>query len=80
MVIILQNVVVFVNGGEEGNVYYEQYNTVCSGVVKTGDYVYVATESGKQSIAQINSIWETKELVKYMTFKIEFIIFLLPFL
>lgn len=55
------NVVVFVNGAEEGNVYYEQYNTVCSGVVKTGDFVYVATEGGKQSVAQIQSIWETKE-------------------
>lgn len=48
------------NNVEEGKIFYEQYNTICSGVVKTGDYVYVATESGKQSIAQINSIWETK--------------------
>lgn len=55
------NVVTFMNGGEEGCVYYEQYNTVCSGVVKTGDFVYVATEGGKQSIAQIQTIWETKE-------------------
>ena len=55
------NVVIFVNGGDEGNTYYEQYTTVCSGVVKTGDYVYVATESGKQAIAQISSIWETKD-------------------
>ncbi len=55
------NLVLSVQGGEEGNVYYEQYNTICSGVVKTGDYVYVATESGKQAIAQINSIWETKD-------------------
>lgn len=46
---------------DEGNVYYEQYNTICAGAVKSGDYVYVATESGKQSIAQINLIWETKE-------------------
>uniref|UniRef100_A0A1Q3F0S5 Putative chromatin remodeling complex rsc subunit rsc1/polybromo n=1 Tax=Culex tarsalis TaxID=7177 RepID=A0A1Q3F0S5_CULTA len=55
------NVVVNVTGAEEGNVYYEQYNTVCSGVVKTGDFVYVATEGGKQSVAQIQSIWETKD-------------------
>lgn len=55
------NVVVYVNGAEEGNVYYEQYNTVCGGVVKTGDFVYVATEGGKQSVAQIQSIWETKD-------------------
>uniref|UniRef100_A0A6E8VEF4 Polybromo-1 n=1 Tax=Anopheles coluzzii TaxID=1518534 RepID=A0A6E8VEF4_ANOCL len=55
------NVVIYMNGVEDGNVYYEQYNTVCGGVVKTGDYVYVATESGKQSISQITSIWETKD-------------------
>lgn len=50
-----------IQGTEEGTTYFEQYNTMCSGVVKTGDYVYVATETGKQSIAQISSIWETKE-------------------
>ncbi|XP_053671633.1 protein polybromo-1 [Anopheles nili] len=55
------NVVIYMNGVEDGNVYYEQYNTVCGGVVKTGDYVYVATESGKQSISQITSIWETRD-------------------
>ncbi|XP_058063027.1 protein polybromo-1 [Anopheles bellator] len=55
------NVVIYMNGSEDGNVYYEQYNTVCGGVVKTGDYVYVATESGKQSISQITSIWETRD-------------------
>lgn len=43
------------------NVYYEQYNTICSGVVKTGDFVYVATDGGRQLIAQIDTIWETKE-------------------
>jgi len=58
---LIQNVVVYVNGGEDGCTYYEQYNTICSGVIKTGDYVYVATETGRQSIAQINSIWESKE-------------------
>uniref|UniRef100_A0AAG5D381 Polybromo-1 n=1 Tax=Anopheles atroparvus TaxID=41427 RepID=A0AAG5D381_ANOAO len=55
------NVVIYMNGAEDGNVYFEQYNTVCGGVVKTGDYVYVATESGKQSISQITSIWETQD-------------------
>lgn len=55
------NVEVIVQGSDEMNTYYEQFNTVCSGVVKTGDYAYVATESGKQAIAQINSIWETKD-------------------
>lgn len=54
------NVVVQVNNGEPGHTYYEQYNTMCSGVVKLGDYVYVATETGKQTIAQIHSMWETK--------------------
>ncbi|XP_044737785.1 protein polybromo-1 isoform X3 [Chrysoperla carnea] len=43
------------------NVYYEQYNTICSGVVKTGDFVYVATDGGRQLIAQIDTIWETKD-------------------
>lgn len=46
---------------DEGNTYYEQYNTICSGVVKTGDCVYVATDGGRQLIAQIDSIWDTKE-------------------
>ncbi|KNC29730.1 hypothetical protein FF38_05210 [Lucilia cuprina] len=43
---------------EPNAVYYQQYNTICSGVVKTGDFVYVATQTGKQSIAQIHQIWE----------------------
>lgn len=46
---------------DDGNVYYEQYNTICSGAVKTGDYVYVASESGKQLIAQIHTIWEANK-------------------
>lgn len=46
---------------DEGNTYYEQYNTICSGVVKTGDFVYVVAEGGKQIIAQIDTIWDTKE-------------------
>lgn len=46
---------------EEGITYYEQYNTICSGVVKTGDCVYVATDGGRQLIAQIDTIWDTKE-------------------
>ncbi|XP_005177916.2 protein polybromo-1 [Musca domestica] len=43
---------------EPNAVYYQQFNTICSGVVKTGDFVYVATQGGKQSIAQIHQIWE----------------------
>lgn len=47
--------------GEEGFNYYEQYNIVGNGVIKLGDYVIVATDTGKQSIAQVQSIWDTKE-------------------
>lgn len=49
---------------DDGNNYYEQYNIVGNGVIKTGDYVYVATDNGKQSIAQVQTIWDTKEWVK----------------
>ncbi|XP_018567021.1 protein polybromo-1 isoform X3 [Anoplophora glabripennis] len=56
------NVVVYTNiEVDEGNTYYEQYNTICSGVVKTGDFVYVVAEGGKQIIAQIDTIWDTKD-------------------
>lgn len=47
--------------GEAGCTYYEQFNTVCSGAVKIGDFVYVATEDGKQSLAQIHAMWEDKK-------------------
>ncbi|XP_030752668.1 protein polybromo-1 isoform X2 [Sitophilus oryzae] len=46
---------------EDGNTFYEQYNTICSGVVKTGDFVYVVVDGGRQVIAQIDSIWETQD-------------------
>ncbi|XP_031335236.1 protein polybromo-1 isoform X3 [Photinus pyralis] len=46
---------------DDGNTYYEQYNTICSGVVKTGDFVYVAADGGRQTIAQIDTIWDTKD-------------------
>ncbi|KAK9745833.1 BAH domain [Popillia japonica] len=56
------NVVAFTNMDiDDGNTYYEQYNTICSGIVKTGDFVYVAAEGGRQMIAQIDSIWDTKD-------------------
>ena len=62
---LFQNVVVFPSNiddsVEESNTFYEQYNTIISGVVKTGDFVYVATNGGRQMIAQIDMIWETKE-------------------
>lgn len=53
---------------EEGHNYYEQYNIVGNGVIKLGDYVYVATDTGKQSIAQVQSIWDTKEYVMNIQF------------
>ncbi|EDW84391.1 uncharacterized protein Dwil_GK13168 [Drosophila willistoni] len=43
---------------EDNSVYYQQYNTICSGAIKTGDFVYVATQTGKQSVAQVQQIWE----------------------
>ncbi|XP_025829015.1 protein polybromo-1 isoform X3 [Agrilus planipennis] len=56
------NVVAFSSMGiDDGNTYYEQYNTICSGVIKTGDFVYVAAEGGRQMIAQIDAIWDTKD-------------------
>ncbi|KAK9878876.1 hypothetical protein WA026_003705 [Henosepilachna vigintioctopunctata] len=46
---------------DNGNTYYEQYNTICSGVVKSGDFVYVAADGGRQMIAQVCSIWDTPD-------------------
>lgn len=53
------NVILF-NSDDSDSTYFEQYNT-CVGSVKTGDFVYVATEGGRQQISQIDSIWSTKE-------------------
>ncbi|XP_050303913.1 protein polybromo-1 isoform X2 [Anthonomus grandis grandis] len=56
------NVVAFVATDlDDGNTYYEQYNTICSGVIKTGDFVYVVVDGGRQVIAQIDSIWDTTD-------------------
>ncbi|XP_059047820.1 protein polybromo-1 isoform X2 [Achroia grisella] len=60
-------------GTDDENTYYEQYNTVCSGVIKTGDYVYVVAEGGKQMIAQVDTIWETGDNKCY--FRGPFLIF-----
>ncbi|XP_048486476.1 protein polybromo-1 isoform X3 [Plutella xylostella] len=60
-------------GTDDENTYYEQYNTVCSGVVKTGDYVVVVTDGGKQLIAQVDTIWETGDNKGY--FRGPFLIF-----
>lgn len=46
---------------ELGHNYYEQYNIVENGVIKLGDYVYVATDNGKKSIALVQNIWDTNE-------------------
>lgn len=51
------------NPDDTENTYYEQYNT-CAGSVKTGDFVYVATDGGRQQIAQVDAIWATKEYVQ----------------
>lgn len=48
------------NTDDTDNTYYEQYNT-CVGPVKLGDFVYTATDGGKQQIAQVDSLWSTKE-------------------
>ncbi|KAL6428034.1 hypothetical protein ACFW04_008427 [Cataglyphis niger] len=52
--------VILYNPEDTENTYYEQYNT-CAGSVKTGDFVYVATDGGRQQIAQIDAIWSTKD-------------------
>ncbi|XP_043583645.1 protein polybromo-1 isoform X5 [Bombus pyrosoma] len=52
--------VILYNPDDAENTYYEQYNT-CAGSVKTGDFVYVATDGGRQQIAQIDAIWSTKD-------------------
>ncbi|XP_076295789.1 protein polybromo isoform X8 [Lasioglossum baleicum] len=52
--------VILYNSEDAENTYYEQYNT-CAGSVKTGDFVYVATDGGRQQIAQIDAIWSTKD-------------------
>ncbi|XP_008204836.3 protein polybromo-1 isoform X2 [Nasonia vitripennis] len=53
------NVILF-NADDPDNTYYEQYNT-CVGPVKLGDFVYTATDGGRQQITQIDSIWSTKD-------------------
>ncbi|XP_046833139.1 protein polybromo-1 isoform X2 [Vespa velutina] len=52
--------VILYNPDDTENTYYEQYNT-CAGSVKTGDFVYVATDGGRQQIAQVDAIWATKD-------------------
>ncbi|XP_018396259.1 PREDICTED: LOW QUALITY PROTEIN: protein polybromo-1 [Cyphomyrmex costatus] len=52
--------VILYNPEDTENTYYEQYST-CAGSVKTGDFVYVATDGGRQQIAQVDAIWSTKD-------------------
>ncbi|KYN02038.1 Protein polybromo-1 [Cyphomyrmex costatus] len=54
-----RNVILY-NPEDTENTYYEQYST-CAGSVKTGDFVYVATDGGRQQIAQVDAIWSTKD-------------------
>jgi len=60
MYFFLQNVILYNPEDVTENAYYEQYN-ICTGSVKTGDFVYVATDGGRQQIAQVDAIWSTKE-------------------
>ncbi|XP_020708055.1 protein polybromo-1 isoform X4 [Athalia rosae] len=53
------NVITF-NSDDMENTYFEQYNT-CVGPIKTGDFVYVATDGGRQQISQVDTIWSTKD-------------------
>ncbi|XP_046750131.1 protein polybromo-1 isoform X6 [Diprion similis] len=53
------NVITF-NPDDTENTYYEQYNT-CVGPIKTGDFVYVATDGGRQQISQVDALWSTKD-------------------
>ncbi|KAK0181294.1 hypothetical protein PV327_003587 [Microctonus hyperodae] len=53
------NVILF-NIDDSENTFYEQHNT-CAGPIKTGDFVYVAIDGGRQQIAQVDSIWSTKD-------------------
>ncbi|XP_011065297.1 PREDICTED: protein polybromo-1 isoform X2 [Acromyrmex echinatior] len=52
--------VILYNPEDTESTYYEQYST-CAGSVKTGDFVYVATDGGRQQIAQVDAIWLTKD-------------------
>ncbi|XP_011164312.1 protein polybromo-1 [Solenopsis invicta] len=52
--------VILYNPEDTENTYYEQYST-CAGSVKTGDFVYVATDGGRQQIAQVDATWSTKD-------------------
>lgn len=51
------NLKIDVSDAQEGCTYYEQYNTISNGAVRTGDFVYVANNDDKQSLMQIHALW-----------------------
>ncbi|XP_032671562.1 protein polybromo-1 isoform X2 [Odontomachus brunneus] len=56
--------VILKNSEDTDNIYYEQYNT-CVGSVRVGDFVYVATDGGRQQITQIYAMWLAKDAKCY---------------
>lgn len=58
--LVLQNVELLNGQTPDGNTYYEQYNAPC-GVIRTGDCVYVRTDMGRQLVAQVDSVWTSKQ-------------------
>ncbi|XP_063225163.1 protein polybromo-1 isoform X3 [Bacillus rossius redtenbacheri] len=58
------NIEVFYPQGVEGHTYFEQYNTPAC-LIRTGDCVYVRTDGGRQFVAQVDTIWTTKNGVCY---------------
>nr|CAD7452818.1 unnamed protein product [Timema tahoe] len=58
------NVEIFYPQGVEGHTYYEQYNAPAC-LIRSGDCVYVKNGSGRQLIAQVDTIWTTKVGVCY---------------
>ncbi|KAK7869922.1 hypothetical protein R5R35_013708 [Gryllus longicercus] len=60
------NVEVFNSNNPEGFSYFEQYNASAC-VIKTGDFVQVRTDSGRQLITQVDTIWTNKQGVCYFS-------------
>lgn len=60
--LLFQNIEVFNSQGLEGHTYYEQFNAP-GAVIRTGDCVYLRTDTGRQVIQQVESIWMNKQYV-----------------
>lgn len=45
---------------QAGNTYYEQYTIPGPITLRRGDHVYVRSESGKNLIAQIDTMWTSE--------------------